>query len=71
MQFGINIRELPSRESFTQFVRRADALGYHVLAAPDHLGGVAPFAALSGAALICDRLRLRTYVLNTGFWNAD
>lgn len=69
IQFGINVRELPSQEDFTRFVRRAEALGYGVLAAPDHLGGVAPFAALSAAAMICDRLRLRTYVLNIGFWN--
>lgn len=69
IQFGINIWELPSHQGFAQFVRRAEALGYDVLAAPDHLGGVAPFAALSAAAMISDRLRLRTYVLNTGFWN--
>jgi alkanesulfonate monooxygenase SsuD/methylene tetrahydromethanopterin reductase-like flavin-dependent oxidoreductase (luciferase family) len=50
-------------------VRRADALSYGVVAAGDHLGGLASFAALSAAGMISERLRLRTYVLNTGFWN--
>ena len=50
-------------------VRRADELGYDVFAAPDHLGGLAPFAALTAAGMVSERLRLRTYVLNTGFWN--
>lgn len=69
MQFGVNIRSAPSREEFLRFVRRADQLGYDVLAAPDHLGAVSPFAVLAAAAVTCERPRLRTYVLNVGFWN--
>lgn len=69
VQFAINVRAVSSQQDFTGLVRRADALGYDVLAIPDHLGGLAPFAALSAAGMISDRLRLRTYVLNTGFWN--
>ncbi|HSZ30563.1 MAG TPA: TIGR03621 family F420-dependent LLM class oxidoreductase [Pseudonocardiaceae bacterium] len=69
VQFGINVGAVSSQQVFRQLVRRADALGYDVFAAPDHLGGLAPFAALSAAGMISERLRLRTYVLNTGFWN--
>lgn len=51
-------------------MRRADQLGFDVLAAPDHLGGLSPFATLAAAAATSERLLLRTYVLNVGFWNA-
>lgn len=33
------------------------------------MGAVAPFTALAAAAVVSRRLRLRTYVLNVGFWN--
>jgi len=69
VQFGINVRAVSSQQDFTQLVRRAETLGYDVFAAPDHLGGLAPFAALTAAGMISERLRLRTYVLNVGFWN--
>jgi hypothetical protein len=60
---------MSSQQDFRQVVCRADALGDDVFTAPDHLGGLAPFTALSAAGMISERLRLRTYVLNTGFWN--
>lgn len=69
VQFGINVRAVSSQQDFTQLVRRAETLGYDVVAAPDHLGGLAPFATLSAAGMISERFRLRTYVLNTGLWN--
>lgn len=69
IQFGINVGDTSSGQDFQQLVRRADELGYDVFAVPDHLGGLAPFAALTAAGMISERLRLRTYVLNTGFWN--
>ncbi|MDQ4070130.1 MAG: TIGR03621 family F420-dependent LLM class oxidoreductase [Actinomycetota bacterium] len=69
MQFGVSVRTAGGREEFLRFVRRADELGYDVLAAPDHLGALSPFAALAAAAATTERLRLRTYVLNVGFWN--
>ncbi|MGF1664491.1 MAG: TIGR03621 family F420-dependent LLM class oxidoreductase [Kineosporiaceae bacterium] len=68
--FGVNVREVESTGRLRSLVRRADELGYDVLALPDHLGGPAPFATLAAAALVSERLRLRTYVLNAGFWNA-
>lgn len=70
IQFGVNLHTTSSWPDFQQLVRRADELGFDVLAAPDHLGGLAPFAALTAAGTISFRLRLRTYVLNAGFWNA-
>lgn len=69
VQFAIIVHTVSSQLYFQQLVRRADTLGYDVFAAGDHLGGLAPFAALSAAGMISERLRLRTYVLNTGFWN--
>jgi len=69
IQFGVNVSSVSSQQDFRRLVRRADELGYDVFAAPDHLGGLAPFAALTAAGMVSERLRLRTYVLNTGFWN--
>lgn len=69
IQFGVNVRSVSAQRDLRQLVGRADELGYDVLAAPDHLGGVAPFAALAAAGMASARLRLRTYVLNVGFWN--
>ena len=69
LRFGVNVRRAGSRREFVAFVGRAEELGYDVLATPDHLGGMSPFAALAAAAVTTDRLRLRTYVLNIGFWN--
>ena len=69
IQFGVNVHAVSSQEDMQQLVHRAEELGYDVFAAPDHLGAVAPFAALTAAAMVSERLRLRTYVLNVGFWN--
>lgn len=69
LTFGVNVRGVQSPAEFVQWVRRADELGFDVLAAPDHLGGMSPFAALSAASMVSSRLRLRTYVLNAAFWN--
>lgn len=69
IQFAVNVWGIESLSEFERFVRRADELGYDVLAVPDHLGWLSPFAALAAAGAISDRLRLRTYVLNYAFWN--
>ena len=70
IQFAASVWGIESLPEFRQFVLRADELGYDVLALPDHLGWLSPFAGLAAAAAISDRLRLRTYVLNYAFWNA-
>ncbi|MDQ4131190.1 MAG: LLM class flavin-dependent oxidoreductase, partial [Actinomycetota bacterium] len=70
LQFGVTLQAAGSPKDFHQLVRRADDLGYDVLAAPDHLGFLGPFSSLASAAVLTERLRLRTYVLNASFWNA-
>lgn len=69
LEFGLNLHASASAAEFGALVRRVDELGFDVLAAPDHLGAASPFAALVAAGGYSDRLRLRTYVLNAGFWN--
>ena len=69
IQFGVNFHAAADAADFERIVRRADELGFDVLAAPDHLGAMGPFTLLAAAATISRRLRLRTYVLNVGFWN--
>jgi probable F420-dependent oxidoreductase len=69
IQFGVNFHAADNAAAFEQIVRRADELGFDVLAAPDHLGAMGPFTLLAAAAPVSRRLRLRTYVLNVGFWN--
>lgn len=49
-------------------MRRIEELELDFVAEGDHLGGPAPFALLTAAAAVTERLRLRTYVLNVGFW---
>jgi probable F420-dependent oxidoreductase len=50
-------------------VRRYDELGFDFVSKGDHIGGLSPFPLLAAAAAASERLRLRTYVLNTCFWN--
>ncbi len=69
LTFGVAVRGSVSVDAFREVVRRADALGCDVIAAPDHLGAPEPFTTLAAAAGISPRMRLRTYVLNVGFWN--
>lgn len=67
--YGINLRGSPTHAGFREVVRRAEQLGCHVLGAPDHLGSPNPFVVLAAAAQLTEHVRLRTYVLNVGFWN--
>src|SRR5215472_4771132 len=69
MQFGVAFHGAQSAHEFARLVRRASELGFDVFAAPDHLGMAGPFTALAAAGAIDSGLRLRTYVLNVGFWN--
>jgi probable F420-dependent oxidoreductase len=69
LTFGVNIREVTSAAALREEVLAAERGGMDVLALPDHLGAPAPFAVAAAAAQVSTRLRLRTYVLNTYFWN--
>jgi probable F420-dependent oxidoreductase len=69
MRFGLAHLPCTSRSEFAAAARRVEELGFDFLAAPDHLGVAAPFAALVAAGMVTRRIRLRTYVLNACFWN--
>jgi len=69
IQFGVAFHGAASAAEFERVVRRTDQLGFDIFAAPDHLGVAGPFTVLVAAGAISSRLRLRTYVLNVGFWN--
>jgi probable F420-dependent oxidoreductase len=68
-RFSFNVLEIGSREEFTETCRRGERYGYDTVFAADHLGSVAPFAAIVAAADATERLRVGTMVLNAGFWN--
>lgn len=69
MTFGINIGRSASRETALQTAHWAEEQGFDVVTAADHLGSPAPFAILAAGAAVTTRVRLRTYVLDAGFWN--
>jgi probable F420-dependent oxidoreductase len=69
LTFGAGITTHTSRDDVLTAARTAEAAGFDVLNAADHLGHPAPFALLAAAAAVTERVRLRTYVLNVYFWN--
>lgn len=72
-RFGFNLRTIRSQDSMIDVCREAESLGYDVALIPDHLGRnrPAPFPMLVAAANATSRLRVGTFVLNGGFWNAS
>jgi probable F420-dependent oxidoreductase len=69
-RFGIS--RLPSTgPELRTATRNYESAGLDFVAIGDHVaGGVSPFATLAAAAVVSENLRLRTYVVNTGLWNA-
>src|SRR6266849_5720659 len=64
-RFGVVVRNAGSRADWAERARKVEALGYSVLAVPDHLSDiVAPMPALASAAEATKRLRVGTAVLN-------
>ncbi len=53
----------------TAAARWAEENGLDVVTAADHVGAPSPFVLLAAAAAVTSRVRLRTYVLDHGFWN--
>jgi probable F420-dependent oxidoreductase len=49
--------------------RAAEEAGFDIVTAADHVGHQSPFLSLAVAAAVTERVRLRTYVLDVGFWN--
>lgn len=68
-RFGVNMIAPGSRAEWVAKCRRAESLGYDVVAAADHLGMAPVFPALVLAAEATERVRLSSFVLNTGFRN--
>jgi probable F420-dependent oxidoreductase len=67
-RFGVQLWAAGSRREWAEKARRAEALGYDVLAVPDHMGTqLAPFAALVAAAAATTSIRLGTFVLDNDF----
>ncbi|MGE2729766.1 LLM class F420-dependent oxidoreductase [Mycolicibacterium vaccae] len=67
-RFGVGLTRAGSRAQLQDAARRAEDLGFDVLHVPDHLGGPAPFPALSAVATITSTLRVGTFVLNAAFY---
>src|SRR5512144_2211251 len=70
LTFGAGLGRHHIRDDVLTAARDAEAAGFDVLNAPDHLGNTAPFAILAAAAAVTERIRLRTYVLDVYFWNS-
>ncbi|NUS43334.1 MAG: LLM class F420-dependent oxidoreductase [Mycobacteriaceae bacterium] len=68
-RFGVNMLAPGSRAEWVAKCRKAESLGFDVVAVADHLGLPAPFPALMLAAEVTERVRLNTFVLNTSFYN--
>lgn len=68
-RFGVNMRATGERTQWVDKCRRAEGLGFDVIAVPDHLGMPAPLPSLVAAAEATERVRLATFVVNTAFYN--
>jgi probable F420-dependent oxidoreductase len=68
-RFGVDLITPAPRRAWVGKCRKAEELGYDVIGVGDHLGMPAPFPALVLAAENTERVRLKTFVLNTGFYN--
>ncbi|MGN9788334.1 TIGR03621 family F420-dependent LLM class oxidoreductase [Nonomuraea sp. ZG12] len=68
LRFGVVlITEDCSRAEWVAKCRRAEALGYDVIAVPDHLNLLSPFPSAILAAEATERTTIGTYVLNAAF----
>ncbi|MEV1294060.1 TIGR03621 family F420-dependent LLM class oxidoreductase [Pseudonocardia sp. NPDC049635] len=67
-RFGVClIAEGRSRADFVRTCRRAEDLGYDLVAAADHVNLCSPLPAVMLAAEVTSRVRVGTYVLNASF----
>ncbi|HEX5533073.1 MAG TPA: TIGR03621 family F420-dependent LLM class oxidoreductase [Actinomycetales bacterium] len=69
VSFGVSLRDWSRIEDLVAAARAAEDNEMDVVTVPDHLGGWAPFQLLAAAAAVTSRVRLRTYVLDSYFWN--
>lgn len=69
LTFGASLGRLSTGAEVVEAARSAEAAGFSVLNASDHLGNTSPFTVLGAAAAVTTSVRLRTYVLDAYFWN--
>ncbi|MFE0023235.1 LLM class F420-dependent oxidoreductase [Amycolatopsis sp. NPDC059021] len=68
-RFGVDMIAPAPRAAWIEKCRKAEDLGYDIIGVGDHLGMLAPFPSLMVAAENTERVRLKTFVLNAGFYN--
>lgn len=69
-RFAVTATRARSGAEWTALARRAEELGYDVLLLTDHLGSqLAPFPALTAAAMATSRLRLGSFVFANDYRN--
>jgi probable F420-dependent oxidoreductase len=68
VRFGVALRPSPSARDFVAKVRRAEALGFAIALAPDHVAPIyPPLTTLALVAGATERIRIGTNVLNNDF----
>ena len=65
-RFGVHLGAV---HELAASARAAEEAGFDIVTAADHVGHQSPFLSLAVAAAVTSRVRLRTYVLDVGFWN--
>ncbi|MEV4437333.1 TIGR03621 family F420-dependent LLM class oxidoreductase [Streptomyces sp. NPDC049585] len=68
-RFGVALVSPAARGEWAAKARKAEDLGFDVVAVPDHLGAPAPFPALVAAAEATRHVRVASFVLNAAFHN--
>jgi probable F420-dependent oxidoreductase len=69
MRFGIIMSSLSTGVEWRESALAYEAKGFDYIHIPDHIGGPDPFVAASSIALVTERVRVGTLVLNAEFWN--
>jgi probable F420-dependent oxidoreductase len=77
LTFGVNLGRMGTPgppgedpgDTPVEVARWAEEAGFDVVTVADHVGGTSPFVMLAAAAVVTTKVRLRTYVLDVGFWN--
>jgi probable F420-dependent oxidoreductase len=69
MRFGIIMEDLSTGAEWREKALGCEAKGFDYIHIPDHIGLPDPFVAAASAALVTERVRVGTLVLNVEFWN--
>lgn len=73
LSFGVTLATPGTHDDLVEVCRAAEGFGFDTVLAVDHLGRnrTSPFSILNLAAQVSPALRVGTYTLNGGFWNAS